>query len=100
MKAEFEKKDIKQGMYVIKNTFVETGSNYIEALDSIRKIGYLFPPDKAKDYCMISMKDGYVYIYRDMQKLLEDLKKEGFIPIETLIAMKYLTKAEIEGWGK
>ena len=97
---KIKEKDIIEGIYVIKNTFVETGSNYIEALDSIHKIGYTFTTNKQKEYCMIFMKNGFICKYNDIYKLLDVLNKSGFVIINPISALEYLKSGEIESWSK
>ena len=79
MKVKYNEKDIEAGMYLLRGEIDMT---------ALFKIGWT----NKKEYCLISMTDGWIDVYESKEKLVDWLNKdeEGYIPVDIITVVSML----------
>ena len=79
MKVKYNEKDIEAGMYLLRGEI---------DMAALFKIGWT----NKKEYCLISMTDGWIDVYESKEKLVDWLNKdeEGYIPVDIITVVSML----------
>lgn len=98
MKFIFEEDDIKVGMCVICNSYPKESTNYEFAITVMYKIGWLYDKHESENkYCLISISDGWISIFKNKKKLVEHLNnKKGYRVLNVIEMTDILRKDYIK----